>query len=99
MKVLNCPLNGPRNIDEFVWGGEIKSMPDPAATSDEAWAAYLFLENNAAGVVREWWYHWPTAYWFVAERDTTTDTVIKTFPAADIFGHRAHPSAPNRSES
>ena len=34
MKILNCPLNGPRNISEFVWGGEVKEMPDPAGCSD-----------------------------------------------------------------
>ena len=33
MKILTCPINGPRNISEFVWGGELKSMPDPATRS------------------------------------------------------------------
>ena len=58
MKVMNCPLNGPRNISEFVWGGEVKPMPDDAKTSDRDWADYVFLENNTAGVVREWFGDW-----------------------------------------
>ena len=34
MKIMNCPLNGPRNISEFAWGGEVKQMPDPASVDD-----------------------------------------------------------------
>ena len=49
MKILNCPLNGPRNISEFVWGGEVKPMPGPGAGSDRDWGAFVFLENNTAG--------------------------------------------------
>ena len=30
MKILNCPLNGPRNISEFVWGGEVQDDAGPA---------------------------------------------------------------------
>lgn len=27
MKIMICPLNGPRNISEFTYGGEFKPMP------------------------------------------------------------------------
>jgi sarcosine oxidase, subunit delta len=88
MKILNCPLNGPRNISEFVWGGEVKLMPDPAGCTDRGWADYVFIENNAAGYVREWWCHVPTSFWFIAERNTVTDEIIRTYPASDLFGQR-----------
>ncbi len=88
MKILNCPLNGPRNISEFAWGGEVKAMPDPARCGDRAWADYVFLEANKAGVVREWWCHLPTSFWFVAERNTVTDEVIRTYPANELFAER-----------
>ncbi len=29
MKLMHCPLNGPRNISEFVCGGEVREEPDP----------------------------------------------------------------------
>ncbi len=87
MKILNCPLNGPRNISEFVWGGEVKQMPE-ASASDRDWAAYVFIENNKAGVVREWWCHVPTSYWFIAERNTVTDEIIRTYPAGEVFDKR-----------
>ena len=88
MKVMNCPLNGPRNISEFVWGGEVKPMPDETKLSDLEWADYVFLENNTAGVVREWWCHVPTSFWFIAERNTITDEIAKTYPASEVFKAR-----------
>ena len=57
MKILHCPLNGPRNIQEFVYGGEVEPMPDQDAGSDTEWTDYVFLEDNRAGLVREWWLH------------------------------------------
>jgi sarcosine oxidase delta subunit len=29
MKIMPCPLNGPRNISEFSYGGELRQMPAP----------------------------------------------------------------------
>jgi sarcosine oxidase subunit delta len=94
MKVLNCPLNGPRNISEFVWGGELRIMPDPAAVSDAEWADYVFLHENEAGIIREWWCHVPTAFWFIAERDTRTDEILRTYPARELFRERRDFAAP-----
>ena len=90
MKIMNCPLNGPRNISEFAWGGEVKPMPDPASLDDHAWGDWLFLENNEAGVVREWWCHVPTSFWFIAERNTVTDEILKTYPAGELFKERVN---------
>ena len=88
MKILHCPLNGPRNISEFVCGGPVKPMPDPVHGSDREWAEYLFIEDNLPGIVQEWWLHVPSSYWFIAERDTRTDTVVTTRPAAELFTAR-----------
>jgi sarcosine oxidase subunit delta len=30
----------------------------------------------------------PTSYWFIAERNTVTDEIIRTFPAGEIFDKR-----------
>lgn len=83
MKIMPCPLNGPRNITEFACHGPVK--PRPAADAPaEAWADYAFLEDNIAGPVVEWWFHIPTAYWFIAERDTLTDEISRTW-TVDAF--------------
>jgi sarcosine oxidase subunit delta len=78
MKILKCPLNGPRNISEFVWGGEVKAMPDPQTATDAEWTEFLFLEDNIAGEIHEWWLHAPTNYWFIARRNTITDEILET---------------------
>ncbi|MCX7056555.1 MAG: sarcosine oxidase subunit delta [Proteobacteria bacterium] len=79
MKILVCPINGPRSISEFAYGGEIRPMPDPATTSDGDWARYVFNRSGVAGVKLEWWCHTASGVWFVAERDTATDTVLQTY--------------------
>ncbi len=88
MKLMPCPLNGPRNISEFVCGGELTEMPEPDSCSERQWADYVFMENNSKGNVYEWWMHVPTSYWFIAERNTETDEIIKTFPASELFNQR-----------
>ena len=88
MKILNCPLNGPRNISEFICLGEVTDMPNPNELSDEQWADYMWMSNNTAGVVREWWCHAATSYWFIVERNTITDEILKTYPANEIFKER-----------
>ena len=99
MKIMPCPLNGPRNISEFVCGGEVAVPPDPNRCSQEAWADYVFMQDNRAGVVREWWYHAPTAYWFIAERNTLTDEIVRTYPVTELFSERVVYSKPEDPES
>jgi len=79
MKIMPCPLNGPRNIQEFAYGGEATPQPAPDAPA-EAWAEHAFFPENRAGVVREWWLHVATGYWFIAERDTVRDEILRTYP-------------------
>ena len=82
---MPCPLNGPRNIGEFVCAGEVAPEPDPAAASDRDWTDHLFMLDNEAGVVCEWWYHVATSYWFIAERNTVTDEIVRTYPPESLF--------------
>lgn len=79
MKIMTCPINGPRAITEFAYGGEVRVMPDPAAASDAEWADYVFNRSGVAGRKREWWCHTPSGVWFVAERDTATDQIVRTY--------------------
>ncbi len=98
MKVMNCPLNGPRNISEFTYGGEFKAMPDPATCTDDEWADYVFNCEDTLGVVREWWMHTPSSYWFLVERHTGSDEILRTFDPREVFTSRvdfsATPTAP-----
>lgn len=87
MKVMHCPLNGPRNISEFVCFGEVKAEP-ALDCSDNQWADYVFLENNTAGIVHEWWLHNSSSYWFIATRHTVTEEIIK-IQTVDAFFARS----------
>jgi sarcosine oxidase, subunit delta len=88
MKVLRCPLNGPRPLLEFVSAGEVREPPDPAC-SDGEWTAYLFNRASIPGVKREWWCHTPSGYWFIAERDTARDEILATYDVAELSARAA----------
>ena len=63
-------------------------MREPHDSSDEEWADFIWLSNNTAGDIREWWCHVATAYWFIAERNTVTDEIYKTYPATELYSSR-----------
>lgn len=79
MKLLTCPINGPRPLQEFVFGGEVRPMPDAKQATDADWADYVFNRSGEPGVRREWWYHAPSGAWFVAERDNASDVFLRTY--------------------
>lgn len=79
MKIMTCPVNGARAISEFAYAGELREMPDPGTATDAEWADFVFNRNGAAGIKREWWCHTPSGVWFVAERDTTRDEILRTY--------------------
>lgn len=83
MKIMICPLNGPRNISEFSYGGEVRERPAPGADAATV-ADYAFLKHNQPETTREWWCHVPTSYWFIAERNLATDEILRTYPASDL---------------
>jgi sarcosine oxidase subunit delta len=88
---MTCPLNGPRNITEFICAGEVKA-PIPPDASPQEHARSIYLEKNRAGVVTEWWMHVPSAYWFIAQRDTRTDEILRTLSYDAFTAERTGPS-------
>jgi sarcosine oxidase subunit delta len=66
-------------VSEFVYGGEVRAMPDPDAASDEQWADYVFNRSGIPGIKKEWWYHTPSGTWFIAERDVSGDCILRTY--------------------
>lgn len=76
---MTCPINGPRPVSEFAYAGALRDMPDPDVATDAQWSAYVFNRQGQAGVKREWWYHIASGVWFIAERDTAADRVVRTY--------------------
>lgn len=79
MKIMNCPVNGPRPLQEFQYGGEIREEPSASQVSDEQWADFVFNRTGEPGIKQEWWYHIASSTWFIAERDNSTDQILRTF--------------------
>jgi sarcosine oxidase subunit delta len=79
MKIMTCPINGPRAISEFAYAGEFRPMPDPQSVDDIVWADYVHNRNGVSGIKKEWWCHTPSGVWFIAERDTVRDHILTTY--------------------
>ena len=82
MKIIHCPVNGPRPLQEFHFGGQFRPLPsaaEQAAFTVSEWADYVFNRDGEPGVQQEWWYHIPSGTWFIAERDIVSDTFLKTY--------------------
>ena len=76
--LLPCPNCGPRDVNEFAYAGEVTRRPASAPTLREL-TEYVYFRDNVAGVQREWWYHrFGCELWFLAERDTRTNEVLRT---------------------
>lgn len=96
MLMIPCPYCGPRNETEFSYGGQahVARPEDPAATSDEEWAAYVFLRDNTKGLFRERWVHaHGCRRWFNVVRDTVSYQIHAAYKTGE-----AAPDATNPTE-
>ena len=76
--LLTCPNCGVREVTDFSYGGEVTARPK-ARPSWRELNEYNYFRDNVAGVQREWWYHRVgCGLWFLAERDTRTNDVLRT---------------------
>jgi sarcosine oxidase subunit delta len=76
---IPCPDCGPREVDEFSFGGETNPRPAPDASAHDL-AHYLFFRRNVAAPNVEWWYHRDGCrQWFLALRDTRNNAVHETY--------------------
>jgi heterotetrameric sarcosine oxidase delta subunit len=81
--LVQCPNCGPRSVYEFRYGGEVLRRPGPSAR-DLDWLDYVYNRANVNGVQQEWWYHRDgCGEWFIAERDTTTNSMIASYWVQD----------------
>jgi sarcosine oxidase subunit delta len=80
---IPCPFCGSRDAAEFSYLGDAGvTRPAPAAAGADLSAAmfdYVYLRNNPAGLLREYWYHGGGCHgWLVVERDTRTHRIVGT---------------------
>lgn len=91
--LLPCPNCGRRDVNEFVFAGEVTRRPTDTPSPREL-NSYVYFRRNVAGVQREWWFHrLGCEVWFLAERDTRTNAVLRTELPAPPASRRSAPDA------
>ena len=76
--LLSCPFCGPRPVDEYAYFGEVTTRPTGSPSLREL-TDYVYFRDNVAGVHREWWFCRVCEDWFLAERHTVTNEVVRTW--------------------
>ena len=85
--IINHPLLGPRDAQEFVYLGDASliNRPDGLAAGEDAFHDYLYLRDNPAGLHRELWYHEQgDRAWLVVTRNTLTHEIASVELARDV---------------
>ena len=89
MLLIPCPWCGPREHDEFSFGGEApgRRPADPAALDDEAWTVYLFTSANVMGAGRYLVCHTGgCGQWFAVTLNTLTHEMRDPTPVRTAAG-------------
>jgi len=76
--LVTCPSCGPREVSELRCAGEVTRRPTSAPSAREL-NEYIYFRDNEAGVQREWWFCRVCEDWFLAERNTVTNEVLRTW--------------------
>ena len=86
--IIEHPLLGPRDSQEFTCLGDASLLHRPDASDDaaaDAFFDYQYLRDNPAGTHRELWYHeMGDRSWLVITRDTTTHEILRVELASDV---------------
>lgn len=86
--IINHPLLGPRDAEEFVYLGDASLIDRPDGQADnapETFAAYLYERENPAGEHRELWFHeYGDQSWLVVTRNTVTHEITRVELARDV---------------
>ena len=73
---IPCPHCGERASEEFSYLGAADPVRPPPDAGAEAWHDYVYLRDNPAGALREFWHHvHGCRRWLVVTRDTRTHAI------------------------
>jgi len=84
---IPCPYCGERGNEEFSYRGDAAPVR-PESHGPEAmpaWIDYVYLRENPAGLIREYWHHVGGCHaWLVVTRDTRTHEIVEALPAREF---------------
>ena len=79
--LIPCPWCGPRNEDEFTWGGEASRVrpDDPSELTHGQWADYMYNNLNEKGWAIERRCHSKGCeQWFEIRRNNVTHEIVSS---------------------
>ncbi|HSG03681.1 MAG TPA: sarcosine oxidase subunit delta [Marinobacterium sp.] len=86
--LINHPLLGLRDAQEFVYKGDASLLQRPQYDSDnalDAFTNYAYLRSNPAGLHQELWYHEQgDRSWLVVTRNTLTHEIVNVELASEV---------------
>ncbi len=86
--IINHPLLGPRDAQEFTYLGDANLIHRPEGDdgqSHETFFEYQYLRDNPAGEHRELWFHEQgDRSWLVVTRNTVTHEITSVELARDV---------------
>lgn len=83
--MINHPLLGPRDAQEFTYLGDASLIQRPDGQDEQAFHEYLYLRDNPAGEHRELWFHEVgDRSWLVVTRNTLTHEITDVQLASDV---------------
>lgn len=86
--IINHPLLGPRDAQEFTYLGDARLIERPDATAADAAEAfhdYVYLRDNPAAEHRELWFHEQgDRSWLVVTRNVSTHEITAVELARDV---------------
>ena len=90
--IINHPLLGPRDAQEFVYLGDASLIDRPDGLTGgtlEPFHDYLYLRDNPAGLHRELWFHEQgDRSWLVVTRNTLTHAITSVELASAVARSR-----------
>jgi sarcosine oxidase subunit delta len=86
--IINHPILGPRDAQEFVYLGDAALINRPdgmAPEADDQFHDYLYLRENNAGLHQELWFHEQgDRSWLIVTRNTITHEIVDVELAHDV---------------
>ena len=86
--IIDHPLLGPRDSDEFTYLGDAALLDRPDGLAEDAAAHfvdYVYLRDNPAGVHRELWFHEAgDLSWLIVTRNTVSHEILSVELARDV---------------
>jgi heterotetrameric sarcosine oxidase delta subunit len=80
---IACPFCGPRELGEFTYLGDASPQRPTADGPEDAFCDYVYLRDNIAGAMTEYWYHGGGCRaWLKVARNTLTHEISSVEPTA-----------------